>query len=97
MVVQILIHSAAVFFSFLGILSLFLFSRRLEGKEFFKVTHFTIWGIFFAVFVHSIVELLEATQTIDSFTTSWLMNILLIVGSLFFAYAGKAGLDLIKD
>lgn len=97
MVVQILVHSAAVFFSILGILSLFLFSRRIEREEFFKVTQFTIWGIFFAVFIHSIVELLEAIETIDSFTASWLMNLLLIVGSLFFAYAGKAGLDLIKE
>ncbi len=95
MAVQILIHGIVVLFSFLGMVSLFLFSRRLEGKEFQTVTQLMVGGIFFAVFLHSIVELLESIDLFSAGIESLLMNFLLAFGSVFFMYAGKVGLDLV--
>lgn len=97
MSVQILAHAVVVLFSFIGMISLFSFSKKLVGDSFSNVIELIVWGIFFAVFIHSIVELLDAMNILNSATVSALMNILLAVGSVCFAYAGRAGLKIVKD
>lgn len=95
--IQILANITAVLFSFTGIISLFSFSRKLVGDTFSNVIKLIVWGIFFAVFIHSIVELLDATKIINEDTVAPLMSLLLSIGSAFFAFAGRAGLKIIKD
>ncbi len=97
MSVQILAHVVVVIFSFVSMIALFSFSKKLVGDTFSNVIELIVWGIFFSVFIHSIVELLEAINYLSNETVSILMNILLAVGSICFAYAGRAGLKIIKD
>lgn len=94
--VQILAHAVVVLFSLAGMISLFSFSKKLVGDTFSNVIELIVWGIFFSVFIHSVVELLEATGTLSGEMVSVLMNILLAVGSVCFAFAGRAGLKIVK-
>lgn len=97
MPIIILASAITVFFSFIGMVTLFSFSKKLVGDSFSKIIKLTVWGIFFAALIPSVVELLEELKIMNEAVASPLMSLFLTAGSICFAFAGYTGLKIIKD
>jgi hypothetical protein len=90
-------HVLAIIVSLIAVIFLAKMAIKMKGGAFGKTAALVSIGVFFSVFVHSIFEYLEVTKILSDDTVTDVTSLLLIVGSIFFLWAGWSGYKVLNS